>query len=145
MIEASLKANKRQLLLNNLQRETYCRLAVSRIPGAGIGVIAIRSIPEGVNPFARCDIVNDETIPITEEEVKAMPKGVQKMVKDFFLPNEDGTYPVVNRGLNGMDMSFYLNHSTKPNLDLTIKDGPYYDFVTNRKICPGEELFINYL
>lgn len=136
---------KRQALLHNLKRDTYCRIAMSKIPGAGVGVIAVKTIPKGVNPFRRCDVVNDEIVPITQQELETLPKCVQKMVADFFLQTEDGRYPVVYRGLNGMDLSFYLNHSTEPNLDLVTLDGPYYDFVTNRKIHPGEELLINYL
>ncbi len=44
-------------------------------------------------------------------------------------------------GLNGMDISFFLNHSKKPNI-ITTDEGN--TFLTRRKIKKGEELTIGY-
>lgn len=140
----------RRKLLHNLKCETYCRVGVSKIPGAGVGVIAIKDIPEGTNPFSRPDNapLHDRTIPLSKRELKRLNPAVRELVTDFFIPvfDEKGNpyYPVAQRGLNGMDISFYLNHNDNPNLGLVSSGGPYYDFQTTRKINKGEELFINY-
>ncbi len=36
-------------LIKHLKNDVYCRLGVSKI--SGIGVIAIKDIPKGTNPF----------------------------------------------------------------------------------------------
>ena len=66
----------------------------------------------------------------------------EKIVIDFF-GNKDG-YDVLCYGPNDINISYYLNHSDKPNLDLAVGKSEYYEFITNRKIKKGEELFINY-
>jgi len=140
-----------QRLYNNLKNETYCRIGVSEIPGAGVGVIAIRDIPKRTDPFKYPGRGrrNDKVVHISEEELRNLDKNVQQYIKDFFFPTSpDGKkifFPVTCDGLNSMNISFYLNHSeTHPNLDLVPGKGPYYEFRTNRDIKKGEELFINY-
>ena len=64
-----------------------------------------------------------------------------KLVKDFFWFGKDGIGWVPEKGIYGMGLSFYPNHSKKPNLERTNDNG---DFITIRKIKKGEELFIDY-
>lgn len=135
-------------LLNNLKKDTYCRIGISTIPGAGVGVIAINDIPKGTLPFKICGRQrNDTIVHISEEDLKKLDPAVRKLVKDFFFVtkyDDKVYYPVTSKGPNSMDISFYLNHSDNPNLDLVSNGKSYYDFQTNRDIRKGEELFINY-
>lgn len=137
-------------LYNNLKHDTYCRIGVSEIKEAGVGVIAIRDIPRGTDPFKypQRGRRKDKVIHISEDELKSLDKNVQQYVKDFFFPTSpDGKkifFPVTCDGLNSMNISFYLNHSETPNLDLVPGKDPYYEFRTNKDIKKGEELFINY-
>jgi len=44
-----------------------------------------------------------------------------------------------------LNISYYLNHSDKPNLDIVEMEGSnYLGFVANRIIKEGEELTIDY-
>jgi len=134
--------NSRHNLFKNLQH-TYCRLKPSTVHG--VGVFAIQRIPKGVDPFQRPKFVREKFVEISPEMVNTLPVGVQQMVRDFFAPTDRGTYPVVSEGLNSISISFYLNHSDTPNVDLVNDQRTdYFSFVTNRPIEEGEELFIKY-
>ncbi len=128
--------NKKQFLKS--LNDVYCRLGVTK---HGVGVVAIRDIPKGVDPFKRCDPFGDVLkIPAQELLQSGAPKEVIKMVRDF-CALQDGNYFVPNFGMDAIDKSYYLNHSTKPNL-VTHDQGE--TFVALRKIKKGEELTANY-
>ena len=127
-------------LLENL-RNTYCTIGQSNIHG--IGVIAIRNIPKGVDPFP-C-IVQDHTIGLTEEELSALPKEVSKKIKDTFV-RLDKTYHVCNLGLNSIGVKFHINHCDNPNVAVNEKAfvAGYNPFITLKNIKKGEELCWDY-
>jgi SET domain-containing protein len=114
----------------------YCRLKTSPL---GIGVFAIRDIPNGTNPFKGC--YDGEFIPIPEEEIKKLDKGRQSIIVDF-CPYVKGEYWVPEDGIGVIDVSFYLNHSKEPNMN---EDGEGLNFYANRDIKEGEELTVDYL
>jgi len=129
-------------LLANLKNDTYCRLQTS--PVHGIGVYAIKPIPLGVDPFVR---LGNEPIPtkISMAQFNSLDSKVQKMITDFC--QKDGNFWYVpHSGLNGLDISFYLNHSKTPNIKICCsKDTSCFVFFkTIRKIQGNEELFIDY-
>jgi hypothetical protein len=134
-------------IIKNLKDETYCRIGISKIPKAGVGVIAVRDIPIGVDPFKLTGSTNPtyKMAKVTTANLKGVPKPVLKMLEDFIFKESDGSYHMPAKGLNTLDISFYLNHSKKPNV--TIYQGPkssYMGFKTNKKIKRGSELTINY-
>ena len=47
-------------------------------------------------------------------------------------------------GFNSLNLTFYLNHSDNPNLNIVSDNCEYMGFITKRPILAGEELFINY-
>ena len=141
-------------LISNLDKDTFATIGSSEIHG--IGVIAISDIPKGANPFVTPYRPGfpDKIIDLTEEEVSLMPDGVQERVRSFFIKS-NGTYPVLWSGLNGMNISFYMNHSNEPNIEGDydfgvasagrIKIGMMFTpFVTTRDISKGEELTWDY-
>lgn len=136
--------NTKQDLLNNLTYDTYCRIGVSKIQG--VGVIAVKDIPPGVNPFmiTNKECVLYKTFNIKEVELKDVPKPVTELVKAYFVPDELGQYTIPENGLNSLDISFYLNHSKNNNLDLIQTNCEYTEFISNKLIKAGEELTINY-
>jgi hypothetical protein len=72
-------------LLHNLKNQTYCRISRSKV--AGVGVIAIRDIPQGTNPFIHsknniCG-ANSKSYNITKTELTKLPLETQKLIKDF--------------------------------------------------------------
>jgi SET domain-containing protein len=126
--------NKIQIL-NQLRSNVYCRLAPSKIHG--IGVFAVRDIPNKTNPFIGC--FSDNYVGITEQQLCKMDKGVQKIVRDFQVA-ENGIWYIPSCGIQKLDMSFYLNHSPKANV-VSDYEG---NFTTTRLIKKGEEVVSNY-
>ncbi len=70
----------KQSFLKSL-RHVYCRLGTTR---SGVGVIAIRPIPKGVDPFANCDRHGD-VLRVPQQELEAFdaPEEVKELVRDF--------------------------------------------------------------
>lgn len=142
--------HRKELLLENLRHDVYCRIGASKIEG--VGIIAIRDIPKGTNPFG---ITNNKqikykSVEITEKELNTAPESVQKIIKDFLVAEKDknnnNIYHIPFNGPNSFDISFYMNHS-KDNNNVNVSSdtvSEYTDFVTNRNIKKGEELTINY-
>ena len=104
----------------------------------GVGVFAARDIPKNINPFLNCRKVR--WFKFSKKEISKLPKEVIKMIKDFY-GSDEGFHYIPSHGLNGNDVSFYLNHSSKPNV--WSKDGAE-KFLTLRRIKRGEELFLDY-
>ncbi len=132
-------------LIYNLEKQIYCRLAPSKIHG--IGVVAIKDIPKGVNPFeltgGKCG--SDKIIKVHKDDIEKINPNVKKMMDDFLGADENGYYDVPKNGLNDMNVSFYMNHSDKANIEIV--NGGKCNFVTFRAkkvIKEGEELTINY-
>ena len=130
-------------LLRNLKQDTYCRIGVSKIHG--VGVIAIKNIPKGTNPFKFPDgkFKKYKMVEVTKREVEKLDPNVKKMVKDFFAEDE-GYYDLPKDGLNSLDITFYMNHSNKNNVAIVDAGCDYLSFQTIRHIKKGEELTINY-
>ena len=134
-----MQANKYKLL-KNLQ-QTYCSFGVSKVHG--VGVIAIRDIPKGIDPFP--PVKPEKTIQLTDKDLEILPKEVVKKMKDIFV-RCNGIYHVYDLGLNCMGIRFHVNHSNNPNIAVNegVVTKGYNPFVTLRNIKKGEELFWNY-
>ena len=135
-------------LIAHLENDIYCRLGVSKI--SGVGVIAIKDIPKGTNPFKTLSNEQEKIIELTDNDIKNVDKNTVKILDDFFghvdkNKKNKKIYDVMYQGPNSINISFYLNHSIKPNIDI-VEDPKkeYLGFVTNRLIKKGEELTINY-
>lgn len=116
---------------------TYCRLQSSKV--SGIGVFAVRNIPKNTNIF--WGVKDERWANFNIKEFKPLGKEIVKMVADFFVVNPDGRVEVPGCGFNGMNVSFFLNHSAKANVK-TVDGGE--NFVTIRKVKKGEELTADY-
>jgi SET domain-containing protein len=130
-------------LLQHLKNDIYCRIGVSKVHG--VGVVAIKDIPKGTNPFFTLSKEKDKIITLSKDDIKDIHPNVRKILTDFFGDKKRDNYDVYAYGPNYINISFYLNHSDKPNIDV-IEDteNNYYSFITNIKIKKGEELFIDY-
>lgn len=118
--------------------EVYCRLGVTP---HGVGVVAIRTIPKGTDPFKNCDPFGDIIeIPEAEFESFDAPEEAKKLVRDF-CALQDGIYFVPNYGIDAIDKSYFLNHSENPNMTTPDKGET---FLAARDIAAGEELTANY-
>jgi SET domain-containing protein len=128
-------------LIKHLENDIYCRIGVSKI--SGVGVIAIRDIPKGTDPFKTLSKEKEEIIELSKDDIKKVDTNVKKIIGDFF--GNLNTYDVLASGPNNINVSFYMNHSDKPNIDIIEKtNSKYMGFITNKNIKKGEELTINY-
>lgn len=127
---------QRKNILRKLQN-TYCRIKPSQLEG--VGVFAIRDIPKGINPFQ--GISRQKWFEFDMKDIKIEDKEILKMMDDFFVIEENKKVLVPENALNGMDISFFVNHSENPNIETT--DGGF-TFKTLRKINKGEELIVSY-
>jgi len=71
---------------------------------------------------------------ISEKIKEIINKHIEEFRKDLFEEE-------VEKGLNAIDISFFLNHSNEPNM-VAIKEGE--EFVAKRDIKTGEELTVDY-
>ena len=144
---------QRQKLMNNLAYDSYAEIGASEIHG--IGVVAIRDIPADVNPFPVPNkAISSDIIDLSEEDLEDLPEEVSAKIKAIFIKSNDKS-PVHNNGLNGIGLSFYLNHSDEPNVGLDYDFGIvgparvtsltlYCHFKTLREIKKGEEMTWDY-
>ena len=102
----------------------------------GVGVFAIRDIPEGINPFEG-DLGAVVSVPVgvvdklTNEELRRIYYDFCPVIADSFLAPCD---------FNLLTVGWYVNHSSNPNL--TAVSGT--KFVTRRSILLGEEITTDY-
>jgi len=119
---------------------------VSKIVPSEVGVIAVRDIPEDIDPF-RVACPEEGVVDLSAEEVAGLPEETRKIVEDFFVADADtGHFPVNKSGPNHLAVSFYVNHSERqPNLKVDNQaNGPYFRFRTARFVHKGEELTYTY-
>ena len=128
---------KEKIKVLNLLKNTYCRLKPSKI--SGVGVFAIKDIPKGVKLFS--GQIDERWYKFKITELKKLDPETMAMIDDFFVIEKDGTVKIPKSALNGIDMSFYVNHSKKPNAK-PIDNG--FTFVAARDIKKGEEITANY-
>jgi SET domain-containing protein len=124
--------------LKDLEEHSFTRLAPVT---HGVGVIAIRKIPKGTDPFK--GVLEFKFRKVRVEKVLGNPNltdGVKKLVRDM-CPEEDGYYYVPSYSINEIGIGYYLNHSSTPNMG-EVKGGE--DFVALRDIEIGEELTVDY-
>jgi hypothetical protein len=136
-------------LIKNLKNDIYTRIGVSKFLKDQVGVICVRDIPKGVDPFNKpTKLFNEKTIELHIDIVEKLDPKIKKMINDFYTPinYKNGTikYPINENGLNALDISFYLNHSDNPNLECYIDDGDYYRFRSIKNIKNGDELTYDY-
>ena len=112
-------------------RNTYCRIKPSQVEG--VGVFAVRDIPKGSNPFQ--GINKQKWFEFDMNEIKIKDNEILKMMDDFFVIEDNKKVLIPENALNGMDISFFVNHSENPNIETA--DGGF-SFKTLRKINKGE-------
>jgi SET domain-containing protein len=117
-------------------KETYVMLKPS--PVHGIGVFAIRDIPQGCRGMFSKD--NGEWVKVPITEVEALPAESKDLVETYCLYDEENYY-VPSYGFKKMDLINYLNHSAQPNVR-SVNDGEFFEAITD--IPVGQELLVNY-
>ena len=115
-------------------RHLYTRLRPSS--GTGIGVFAIRAIPEGVNPF---EGEGTGAVRVPVATVERIEDAEQRRFYTDFCPVIDGCF-LAPSDFNRMTIAWYMNHSETPN----VVAGPDVVFIAARAIRKDEELTVDY-
>jgi hypothetical protein len=113
----------------------YTRLSAT---AHGVGVVAIRDIPAGVNPFLHCP--EPDFIALSEEDLAGVAEPVLELLRDLCV-KQAGVYYAPADGLDAVGKNYYLNHSREPNM-ITPDEGE--TFITARDVKKGEELTVDY-
>src|SRR5579884_2083826 len=125
----------KRLLLANLAR-VYCRL--QRSPLHGVGVFAVRRVPKGINPFEIP--IPTRLVMLTSEDLRGVAPGVREMLRQYAV-KQNGGYILSTLGFNLLELEYFVNHSTAPNLAFDEDEGCYR---TARAVKRGEELTADY-
>ncbi len=125
-------------LLNELSNHSFVMIRPSMV--AGVGVFAIRDIPEGCRDMFSKPDRNDQWITISKIEMESLPEHARILIENYCLFDEEKYY-VPDYGFKKIDVSLLLNHSDSPNV-VSIQEGDYFEAI--RDIKRGEELFIDY-
>jgi len=141
------KLQAKRNLINNIKNETFCKVGVSNI--SGVGVIAIRDIPNGTEVFRCCNeefFGLNKPIKITGNDLAGAEDSILDYINTLMVPSEPNTQPLPFRGLNSINIIFYLNHSNNPNTEFSDvgDDDDFVTFVSSRDIKKGEELTEDY-
>lgn len=113
--------------------KVYTRLGVSKIHG--IGVFAISNIKKQTKLFYND---NDAIKWVHKKHISKLPKRLKEFYSDFCILR--GDYYGCPNNFNDLTITWYLNHSDKPNVYCDKK----YIFYSLRNIRVGEELTIDY-
>eukprot|EP01060_Flectonema_neradi_P005308 TRINITY_DN13519_c0_g1_i2.p1 TRINITY_DN13519_c0_g1~~TRINITY_DN13519_c0_g1_i2.p1 ORF type:complete len:184 (+),score=41.39 TRINITY_DN13519_c0_g1_i2:46-597(+) len=145
----------RKSMIQHLSQDVWCRIG----PGSfGVGVIAVRDIPEGQVvdkvPGNTMPRHMRETAPSTEvklSDLKGADPDVLSYLKEMNVVT-DGSLSLSNYGANCfIGLSHFVNHSDPPAANCCFIDDVEGDIgfnmkiQTTRSVKKGEELFANYL
>lgn len=121
-------------IIQDLHYSLVCKLAPSKINGAGVGVFAVNQIESGEVIFST---TNNQFI--LWSEVQNISIDVLNYIKQICNNNKYGFY--IDCNLDKIYPAYYVNHSDKPNLHHNL----VYDYYTALRIIePGEELTCKY-
>lgn len=111
----------------------YTRIGLSRTHG--VGVLAIRDIPAGTRVFRG---ESERAVWVSRAAVRRLPPAIRQLYEDFGMVWGDriGVPPT----LNMLSVGWYLNHSSRPNVEA----GDDGRFRALRRIRKGEELTADY-
>jgi hypothetical protein len=121
--------------MNELPHDgVYTRLKYSK--AHGIGIFAIRNIPNGTNIFGND---NSRVIWIDANSIRDIDPELKKIYDDFCIIKKDKYGCPKN--FNMLTIGWYLNESKdNPNVMCTAD----YDFIAIKDIKKGEELLVDY-
>jgi hypothetical protein len=102
----------------------------------GIGVFAVKDIPEGTNVFAGD---TNEMREIDKNDFAQVEPAIRQLYEDFCVWKDGKIRGPAN--FNNLTVGWYLNHSDTPNVRC---DEHSYDFIATRCIKKGEEITADY-
>lgn len=119
-------------------------MGVSKI--SGVGIISVRHVPRGTEILKFSNNTPNETVEISENEILKLDPLVADYVSDMLVKTEYGSYHFPSKGMNSINVSFYLNHSDTPNVEFSTEgeSGEFLSFVSIKDIEAGQEITQDY-
>lgn len=121
--------------LLSILNDCYVQLKPSKVCN-GVGIFALRTIPKNTVLFT--DVEPDSNL-ITWESLEGIDEQVLQYLNSICNTSEKGVY--LNRTVNNINVTYYVNHSEQPNL---FHNKVLDKFITLIKIQPGQELLCTY-
>ncbi len=122
-------------IVNSIINDCYIQLKPSGVCD-GVGVFALRTIPKNTILFT--DVEPDSNL-IPWERLKHADQKVLNYLNSICNTSEKGVY--LNRSINNINVTYYVNHSTEPNIVHNLSLDTY---TTITDIQPGQELLCTY-
>jgi len=127
--------NLKNKILHQILWGVVVKLAPSRIPNAGVGVVTLTTIEKGEIVFKP-----KNNIFISWEELSNVESGIFEHIKKTCNNNQYGFW--IDCAVNDISASYFVNHSEDPNLYHDLDTDIYYAI---KNITKGEELTCKYL
>lgn len=124
----------RQSIIQNLKLP-QCKLGVSKISGAGVGVFALSKIPKNYPIFGP----RGKNYFIRWTEIIDISDAIKDYIRCICHSDNEGFF--IDGFLDQIDLSYYVNHSETPNL---IHDESADIYFADKEINEGEELTVFY-
>lgn len=121
--------------LLSILNDCYVQLKPSKVCN-GVGIFALLTIPKNTVLFS--DVEPDSYL-ITWENLEGVDQQVLQYLNSICNTSEKGVY--LNRTVNNINVTYYVNHSEEPNL---FHDRALDRFITLKEIQSGEELLCTY-
>lgn len=125
----------RKHILDSIKNESYVHLKPSKVCN-GVGVFALRLIPKDTVLFA--DVIPDKDF-ARWDQLDDIPTEVVAYLNSMCNTSKEGLY--LSQTVNNINVSYYVNHSTYPNV-FHKKDTDRY--ITLRDVQEGEEILCTY-
>ena len=122
-------------MISSILNDCYVQLKPSKVCN-GVGIFALRTIPKNTVLFT--DVEPDSNL-ITWESLEGIDEQVLQYLNSICNTSEKGVY--LNRTVNNINVTYYVNHSEQPNL---FHDKALDRFITLMEIQPGQELLCTY-
>ncbi len=137
--------------LMKCSRNHKVKVGRSTVDPDGVGAIAIAKISAGEKIFRFNGAPSNETISLTKDKIAKLPPHVQRVVRMYTIPDNDGVRDVPKNGFSfALGISWYLNSAKDTDFEANVELGPNLDesgfaeLIALRDIEAGEELLDSY-
>tara|TARA_Y100000593_G_scaffold95087_1_gene199403 strand:+ start:2413 stop:2856 length:444 start_codon:yes stop_codon:yes gene_type:complete len=125
-------------IINGLNKFLNCRVKASEIHG--VGLFALKDIPEGTSIFGQQDPKIGASHFFTHLQLKKLPEEIIQLLYDYNFITDTGMH-LPDYAWNYFHLSSYINHSEAPNVSYDIETN---EFLALRDINKDEELLCNF-
>ena len=129
-------------ILDYIKNEIYFRVKPSSIEG--VGLFAIKDIPEGTDIFREFwSSAELSSFQIEKSKLYGTHPGVVRMLQDYWKHDDKFQYFYLPKNYKFMH-TYYINHSDNPNIEHYYRNDETQGVVTIRDILEGEEIVEDY-